>query len=267
LNTPTVISDTGEREAIERADVSIQVRRFGYETGRGNALEDVHVDVGAGRILGIVGPIGAGKTTLLRLLLRLYEDPEASIRIGGVPVQEFKVDALRRHVAVVPQEAFLFSTTVADNIALGRPEATEQEIRNAARLACIADDIERFPDGYRTMVGERGITLSGGQKQRMAIARALLLDAPILVLDDALSAVDVTTERAILRALREARKTRTTLIVSHRLSAVADADEVIVLSHGRIIERGAPEQLLARDGWYAQMHRYQQLERSMESVA
>lgn len=267
LNTPTVIADSGTREALECADVSFDVRRFAYESGRGTALEDIRVDIPAGRTLGIVGPIGSGKTTLLRLLLRLYEDPEASVCIGETPVQEFKLDALRRLIAVVPQEAFLFSTTVADNIALGRPDATPVQIEHAARLACIADDIERFPDGYQTMVGERGITLSGGQKQRIAIARALLLDTPILVLDDALSAVDSRTERAILRALRETRKTRTTLIVSHRLSAVADADEVIVLSHGRILERGTPEQLLVQDGWYAQMHRYQQLERSMESVA
>jgi ABC-type multidrug transport system fused ATPase/permease subunit len=267
LNTPAVIADAGERDVIDRPDISMQIRRFAYETGRGDALADVRIEVPAGRTLGIVGPIGSGKTTLLRLLLRLYEDPEATIRVGGVPVQAYRIEALRRGIAVVPQEAFLFSTTVADNIALGRPEAGAAEIRDAARQACIADDIERFGDGYDTMVGERGITLSGGQKQRVAIARALLLDAPVLVLDDALSAVDGATERAILRALRTARKARTTLIVSHRLSAVADADEIVVLSHGRVLERGTHEQLLAHDGWYAQMFRYQQLERRIEGAA
>lgn len=267
LNTPTVIADGGAREALDRADVQIRVRGFDYSTDRGRVLEDVHVDVAAGQTLGVVGPIGAGKTTLLRLLLRLYEDPGADVRIGGIPVQEFKLDALRRHLAVVPQEAFLFSTTIAENIALGRPDAALSEIHHAAQLACVADDIERFPDRYETLVGERGITLSGGQKQRIAIARALLLDAPILILDDALSAVDVRTERAILRALRAMRRERTTLIVSHRLSAVSDADEVIVLNHGRITERGTPDELLKHNGWYAQMHRFQQLEQSVARVA
>ncbi len=267
LNTPTVIADGGTREALDSASIRIHVRSFEYGTERGRVLEDVNVDVEPGQTLGIVGPIGSGKTTLLRLLLRLYEDPNAEVYIGGVAVQEFKLDALRRHMAVVPQEAFLFSTTIADNIALGRPGASREEIRQAAQWACVAEDIERFPDGYDTLVGERGITLSGGQKQRIAIARALMLDAPILLLDDALSAVDVRTERDILKTLQHVRSGRTTLIVSHRLSAVAGADEVIVLSRGKILERGAPIQLQARAGWYARMFRYQQLEQRVESIA
>ena len=173
--------------------------------------------------------------------------------------------ALRSAVAVVPQDAFLFSASIADNIAMGRPAATREQIRAVAALAAIDNDIQRFPAGYDTMVGERGITLSGGQKQRIAIARALLLDAPVLILDDALSAVDVATERNILGHLRAVRADRTTLILCHRLSAVEDAQQIVVLNHGEMVEHGNHEELLARRGWYAQMIDYQKLERTVES--
>jgi ABC-type multidrug transport system fused ATPase/permease subunit len=265
LNTPVVIADTGSVTSIDAPRIEFDVRSFAYPGGRGDALRDVHLSIGAGQTLGIVGPVGAGKSTLLRLLLRLYEDPQAQIRIGGRAVQEYTLDTLRRNIAVVPQEPFLFSSTIAENIALGQPDAGIEQIRHVARLACVEEDILRFPDQYQTLVGERGITLSGGQKQRVAIARALLLDAPILVLDDALSAVDLRTERAILGFLRDARRGRTTLIVSHRLSAVADADQIVVLQHGGVIEYGTHDELVARDGWYAQMYRYQQLERAVEA--
>jgi ABC-type multidrug transport system fused ATPase/permease subunit len=197
--------------------------------------------------------------------LRYYDDPACDVRIGGVPVAEYRLHALRDMVAVVPQDAFLFTATIAENIALGKPDASMDEIRAVARLAAVEQDILRFPAAYDTLVGERGVTLSGGQKQRIAIARALLLDAPILILDDALSAVDVGTERSILTHVRQARQGRTTLILCHRLSAVEDADQIAVLSHGELIELGSHHQLLAHQGWYARMFDYQQLERAVVS--
>ena len=264
LNTPPEIADTGTRALLATPRVEFDIKHFTYPGGRGEVLKNVHVTVEAGHMLGITGHTGAGKSTLLHLLQRLYEGADAQVRIGGFLVHDYTLSVLRGNIALVPQEAFLFSTTVADNIALGKPQATLAEIRHAAQLACVDEDIQGFPDQYQTLVGERGITLSGGQKQRIAIARALLLDAPLLVLDDALSAVDMRTERAILDTLRTARRGRTTLIVSHRLSAVAEAQQIIVLSHGSIIEHGTHQQLMAHDGWYAQMYRYQQLEHTLE---
>ena len=216
-------------------------------------------------LFAITGPTGAGKTTLISLLLRSFDDPGCAISIGGVPVQQLTLDALRGAIAMVPQDPFLFTASIAENIAMGRPDASLDEIRAVAQLASIDKDILRFPDAYDTLVGERGITLSGGQKQRIAIARALLLDAPILILDDALSAVDVATERNILMHLRQVRAGRTSFVHCHRLSAVEDASEIIVLSHGSVSERGTHQALLAQRGWYAQMHDYQKLERTVES--
>jgi len=264
LNTKPDIDDNGHLTALPAPPrIEFMVRRFAYPGARHEVLRDVQAVVPAGATLGIVGPTGAGKTTLLNLLLRLAEAPTAEIRIAGHSVRDYRLETLRAAIALVPQDPFLFSATVAENIALGRPEATLEEIRAAARSACIDDEIMAFPDQYDTLVGERGMTLSGGQKQRIAIARALLLDAPILVLDDVLSAVDVKTETRILQHLRALRRGRTTLIVSHRLSAVAEADHIIVLRHGRIVEQGSHDELLAADGWYAQMFRYQQIERAV----
>lgn len=264
LNTKPDIDDNGHLTALPAPPrIEFMVRRFAYPGARREVLRDVQAVVPAGATLGIVGPTGAGKTTLLNLLLRLAEAPTAEIRIAGHSVRDYRLETLRSAIALVPQDPFLFSATVAENIALGKPEATLEEIRAAARSACIDDEIMAFPDQYDTLVGERGMTLSGGQKQRIAIARALLLDAPILVLDDVLSAVDVKTETRILQHLRALRRGRTTLIVSHRLSAVAEADHIIVLRHGRIVEQGSHDELLAADGWYAQMFRYQQIERAV----
>ncbi len=222
-------------------------------------------ELAAGHTLGIVGPTGAGKSTLLALLLRHYAPTHGRISWGGVPIEALTLATLRGGISWVPQEAFLFSASIADNIALARPDATRAEIEHAAQLAALHDDIERFPHGYETLVGERGVTLSGGQRQRVAIARALLIDKPLLLLDDALSAVDTGTETRILDHLRGARHGRTAIIVSHRLSAVADADAIIVIKRGRVVERGNHDQLLALDGWYAAQWRYQQLEASLEA--
>ncbi|MES3008041.1 MAG: ABC transporter transmembrane domain-containing protein [Pseudomonadota bacterium] len=265
LETPSSVPDTGLLTEIPSADVTIDIDEFTFPDGHAPVLHDIHLHLRAGETLGIVGPTGAGKTTLINLLLRFFDTPGCTVRLGGVPVQQLTLHALRSAVAVVPQDAFLFTATIAENIAMGRPEATREQIRAVAALASIDKDIQRFPAGYDTLVGERGITLSGGQKQRIAIARALLLDAPVLILDDALSAVDVATERSILEHLRTVRADRTTLILCHRLSAVEDAQQIIVLHHGEIIERGNHDELQAKAGWYAQMINYQKLERTVES--
>jgi ATP-binding cassette, subfamily B, multidrug efflux pump len=217
-----------------------------------------------GRTLGIVGPTGSGKSTLLKLLLRQWEPDGGDVLLDGQPLPQWRLARLHRAVAWVPQEAFLFSATVGENIALARPEADRTQIEQAAQMAAVHDDIRRLPAGYDTPVGERGVTLSGGQRQRVAIARALLTDAPVLLLDDALSAVDTETEARILDHLRQARRSRAVIVVSHRLSAVADADEIVVLRLGRVVEQGTHDELLAREGWYATQWRYQQLQASLE---
>jgi ATP-binding cassette subfamily B protein/ATP-binding cassette subfamily C protein/ATP-binding cassette subfamily B multidrug efflux pump len=198
--------------------------------------------------------------------LRHYALSTGAIRWGEFALTDYTLASLRAAIAWVPQEAFLFSATIADNIALARATATRGEIERVARMADLHTDIQRFPHGYETLVGERGITLSGGQRQRVAIARALLADAPLLLLDDALSAVDTGTEARILAHLQQARRGRTAIIVSHRLSSVADADQIIVLKNGHVVETGNHAELLARAGWYAAQWRYQQLEASLETV-
>ena len=222
-----------------------------------------------GQTLGLVGPTGSGKSTLIRLLLRQFEPSAGVITAGGVALPALRLSALRAAIAWVPQEPFLFSATIAENIALARPQASRAEIETAATWAAIADEIAGLPLGYGTEVGERGVTLSGGQRQRVAIARALLADAPILLLDDALSAVDTGTEAQILehlRELRDARRDRSVIIVSHRLSAVVDADHIAVLRSGQITEQGTHAELLALGGWYAAQWRYQQLEASIDAL-
>lgn len=245
---------------------------FSYADQPRPALRDVSFSVAPGSTLGIVGTTGAGKSTLLRLLLRHYPLQQGDIFWDGVSLSRYSLQALRQQLAWVPQEPFLFSASVAENIALARPDATQQDVERVAQLAAVHDDILRLPQGYLTPVGERGVSLSGGQRQRVAIARALLADAPLLLLDDALSAVDTGTETQILQHLRDARRGRTVLIVSHRLSAVADADDILVLGgvesgqEGCVIEQGNHEALLERDGWYARQWRYQQLEASLDAV-
>jgi ATP-binding cassette subfamily B protein/ATP-binding cassette subfamily C protein/ATP-binding cassette subfamily B multidrug efflux pump len=214
----------------------------------------------------LVGPTGAGKSTLLKLLLRHHAPDTGAIAWNGVPLSDYGLHALRDAIAWVPQEPFLFSASVAENIALAAPDASPQQIEHAARLAAVHDDIMRLPQGYATPVGERGVTLSGGQRQRVAIARALLADASLLLLDDALSAVDTETEARILKHLKQAREGRTAIIVSHRLSAVADADLIVVLRDGHVIEQGRHAELLERRGWYERQWRYQQLQASLDAV-
>ncbi len=263
LEAPLAVDDLGRIDNVPAGALVARGVGFAYPDAPA-ALAEVDFVVPAGRTLGLVGPTGSGKSTLLALLLRQWTPQSGSLAWSGVALADYSLAALRRAVAWVPQEPFLFSATVAENIALGRPQATRAEIETVARLAAVHDDIAALPQGWETPVGERGVTLSGGQRQRIAIARALLADAPLLLLDDALSAVDSHTEHRILAALRLARRGRSVIIASHRLSTVQDADEILVLRHGRVAERGDHAALLAAGGWYATQWRVQQLEASIE---
>jgi ATP-binding cassette, subfamily B, multidrug efflux pump len=265
LDAPLSVDDHGTIAQLAPGPVVGQGIRFSYPRQARPALDQVSFALPAGRTLGLVGPTGAGKSTLIKLILRHYASQTGTLRWNDIDVQDYTLAALRGAIAWVPQEAFLFSASVADNIALAKPGASRDEVIAAARLAAVHEDILRLPQGYDTPVGERGVTLSGGQRQRVAIARALVVNAPLLLLDDALSAVDTDTEARILAHLREARVGRTVIIVSHRLSAVADADHTLVLHGGHLIEQGNHAELLAHDGWYARQWRYQQLEASLDA--
>src|SRR5471032_1475400 len=249
-----------------RSSLEVQVVDFHYPENSQPALHAVEFILRPGHMLGLCGPTGSGKSTLLGLIQRQFDVSEGDISYHGMSLKKVRLDDWRGLVAVVSQTPFLFSDTVAQNIALGRPQATQQEIEEAARLASVHDDILRLPQGYETEVGERGVMLSGGQKQRISIARALLLQAEILVLDDALSAVDGRTEHQILHNLRQWGSDRTVIISAHRLSALTEASEILVFNHGTISQRGNHEQLAAKSGWYRDMFRYQQLEAALDDV-
>ncbi|MFU0865666.1 SmdA family multidrug ABC transporter permease/ATP-binding protein [Kluyvera ascorbata] len=261
-----VVDDGIQAVPEGRGTLELAIERFSYPQTDKPTLCDVNVTLKPGHMLGICGPTGSGKSTILSLIQRHFDVDEGEIRFHDIPLRQLQLDAWRSRLAVVSQTPFLFSDTVASNIALGNPSATQEEIEHAARLACVHEDILRLPQGYDTEVGERGVMLSGGQKQRISIARALLLEAEILILDDALSAVDGRTEHQILHNLRQWGEGRTVIISAHRLSALSDASEIIVMQHGHIAQRGRHEQLAAEQGWYRDMHRYQQLEAALNDV-
>ncbi|PIJ52216.1 multidrug ABC transporter permease/ATP-binding protein [Erwinia sp. OLTSP20] len=261
--TPTVVD--GERLIPEgNGDLHIAVRQFSYPGSQQTVLHQLNVSLRPGEMLGICGPTGSGKSTLLNLIQRHFDIEQGDIRFHGESLRHYRLDSWRSRLAVVNQTPFLFSDSVASNIALGYPGASRQDIEQAARLACVHDDILRLPQGYETEVGERGVMLSGGQKQRISIARALLLNAGILILDDALSAVDGRTEHQILHNLRRWGVGKTLIISAHRLSALAESNEILVLQNGRISQRGTHPQLSQQSGWYREMYRYQQLEAALD---
>ncbi|MDM2932756.1 SmdA family multidrug ABC transporter permease/ATP-binding protein [Citrobacter sp. Cu233] len=266
LSEAPVVDDGTEPVPEGRGELAVAIREFRYPQTAHPVLENVNFQLKPGQMLGICGPTGAGKSTVLSLLQRHFDITQGDVRFHGTPLTCLQLDSWRSRLAVVSQTPFLFSDTVANNIALGRPQATQDEIEHVARLASVHEDILRLPQGYDTEVGERGVMLSGGQKQRISIARALLLNAEILILDDALSAVDGRTEHQILHNLRQWGEGRTVIISAHRLSALTEANEIIVMQHGHIAQRGKHDALVQQPGWYRDMYRYQQLEAALSDA-
>ncbi|MDN3426754.1 ABC transporter transmembrane domain-containing protein [Microbacterium sp. APC 3898] len=244
--------------------LSFSIDQFKFTGDERAALKDVHFTVKQGETLGIAGKTGSGKSAILRLLLREFDDYEGLILFGGISIDSYKMQRLRQAIGYVPQDHFLFSTSIAGNIAFAQPNAGLQEIQEAASLAHIHEDIENFTEGYETMVGERGVSLSGGQKQRISIARALLKEPELLILDDSLSAVDAKTEEAILQSLKTTRSGKTTIITSHRLSAIQHAHQILVMDKGTIAEIGSHEELMKKKGQYYEMYELQRLEALVE---
>jgi ATP-binding cassette, subfamily B, multidrug efflux pump len=261
---PEIKDDTGAQERDITGEIEFRHLNFSYD-GK-PVLHDVNLRIPAGSSLAIVGPTGSGKTTLVNLIPRIYDAEPGTVLIDGRPVRELTLASLRQNIGFVPQETFLFSERIRENIALGVETASDADIRISAAAANIAADIESFPEAYDTMVGERGITLSGGQKQRTAIARALIRNPRILILDDALSSVDTHTEDKILNHLRDVMQGRTTIFISHRVSTVRNADRIAVLHGGRIVELGTHDELLARNGYYSDLYNKQLLEEELAEV-
>ncbi len=265
LNEKVDIVDEEEAlQVIPSGDIHYKIQQFTYPNEAEPILQDIYFELKRGQTLGIVGKTGAGKTTLLKLLIREFDVPNGQITFGGKHITRYKIDKLREAVGYVPQDHFLFSATIGENISFAKPLCDKEGIQEAAKIANIHEDITRFTDGYDTVVGERGVSLSGGQKQRISIARALLLNPEVLILDDSLSAVDAKTEEAILSSLKENREGKTTIITSHRLSAIQHADLILVIENGQIAQTGTHDTLMDQEGWYKEMYLRQQLEDLVE---
>ena len=252
-------------DGIENGRLDYAIDRFAFEDEE--TLRDIHFSLEKGQTLGLVGQTGSGKTALIKLLLREYDVDQGAIYLNGHDIRDYRLADLRSLMGYVPQDQFLFASSILDNICFGNPDLPFSAVEEATQLAQVYQDIQAMPEGFDTVIGEKGVSLSGGQKQRLAMSRAMILNPDILILDDSLSAVDAKTEFAIIDNLKETRKDKTTIITAHRLSAVVHADLILVMQDGRIIERGRHEDLLALDGWYAQTYQSQQLEMKGEEDA
>jgi ATP-binding cassette, subfamily B, multidrug efflux pump len=270
LETKPAITDASESVSVDGLKVAIEFRNvsFAYERKQNGhaALDGISFKLPVGKSVGLVGRIGSGKSTVAQLMPRLFDVASGEILFDGQDIRKFSLSQLRRMIGYVPQDPFLFSTSLRRNLALGREKYSEEELTRAVRLAKLDRDLDVFPQGLETMVGERGVTLSGGQKQRATLARALIMDPPVLVLDDSLSSVDAQTEAEILHGLRSLLKEKTCLIISHRISAVKEADEILVLDEGRIIERGNHANLVRQGGVYAELYQQQRLSEELEQI-
>jgi ATP-binding cassette subfamily B protein len=260
LDASAEIEDSPDVDCNFAVEGEIEFRNLTFAYNHQPVLRNVSLKIPKGRTVAIVGATGAGKSSLVQLIPRLYNAPPNTVFIDGTPIERIPLERLRRAIGFIPQDTFLFGETIRENIAFGLESAEELEIQRAARISSIDADVQEFPLRYETMIGERGITLSGGQKQRTAISRAVIRDPRILILDDALSSVDTHTEEQILHELRQVMRNRTSILISHRVSTVKEADEIVVLDKGEIVERGTHDQLLRRDGYYAELHRRQLLE-------
>ncbi len=240
-----------------RGDITVRNLSFSYPGSKTQALKDISFDLKAGQTLAIIGPTGSGKTTLINLLLRLYPVERGRIFLDGRDINDIPIEVVRENIGCVPQDGFLFSTSIGENIRFYNSSHTQAEVEKAAKMASVYNDVIEFPDGFDTVVGERGITLSGGQKQRVSIARAIIKDPSILILDDSLSAVDTKTEEEILGNVQAVLQNRTGIIIAHRISTIKHADQIIVLDKGQIIEQGSHSELLAKKGYYTRLYNLQ----------